>query len=354
MMRPALASDELQRIAVFRALNLGDLLCSMPAFEALRAAFPKSRIVLIGLASAAPLVDRFSHCIDELLVFPGDRALPEQPVRPGEQAVFRRRVAAERFDLILQMHGSGLHTNRLVQALPARQWAGFVPELRMEEHGRLMHWPDSLPEARRYLRLLDWLGFPVHADARPAFPLRAEDFAEADAVSRAHGLVPDETVFLHPGSRLSSRRWPLERFAAVAAALADGGWKIAVTGSPAERQLGANLCVAIGGAAFNLCGMTSLGGLAALLCRGRLLICNDTGVSHVAAGVGARSVVIASGSDVRRWTPGDASRHVVLHWETPCRPCAHVECPYAHPCARGVTVEQVLAQARLALEEVPA
>ena len=80
-----------------------------------------------------------------------------------------------------------------------------------------------------------------------------------------------------------------------------------------------------------------------LMQRARLLVCNDTGVSHIAAAVGTPSVIVASGSDVRRWAPLDRQRHRVLHYPVPCRPCEHAECPLAnHPCARGVTVEAVM------------
>lgn len=344
--------DTPRSLAVFRALNLGDMLCSMPAFKALRAALPHSHIALIGLRSCAALVERHADCIDELMIFPGDAAFPEQPVDPDAIAAFYRNVSRRHFDLLLQMHGSGLHSNRVVQAMQARQWAGFVPQTAMAEAGRLMPWPDDLPEAERYLALLRWLGIPVDVEARPSFPLRQADHDEAGNVLQARRLSPGRMIIVHPGARLPSRRWPLDRYAAVASALVRGGWQIAVTGDATERPLGSALYEMTGGAVVDLCGATSLGGLAALLCKSRLLICNDTGVSHVAAAVAARSVVVASGSDVRRWAPGDPERHAVLHWDTPCRPCMHAVCPYAHPCARGVSVEQVLTQARRALAEV--
>jgi ADP-heptose:LPS heptosyltransferase len=94
--------------------------------------------------------------------------------------------------------------------------------------------------------------------------------------------------------------------------------------------------------AIDLSGRTTLGAVAALIARARLLVCNDTGVSHVAAAMRTPSVVIACGSDPRRWAPLNRELHRVLYQDIACRPCAHRECPIGHPCALGVSVHEVL------------
>jgi ADP-heptose:LPS heptosyltransferase len=182
-------------------------------------------------------------------------------------------------------------------------------------------------------------------------PLTWTDWEGFEEVARRHRLEEGGYVCLHPGARLLSRRWPAERFAAVGAALARDGWQLVVTGSPGEAQLTGEIAARLPKGVHDLTGQTTLGSLAALISRAALLVCNDTGVSHVAAAVGTPSVVVASGSDVNRWAPLDRQMHPVMWHDVPCRPCAFDACPVGHHCALGVAPEPVVAEARRLLRE---
>jgi len=344
------ASVQPARIAVFRALQLGDMLCAVPALRTLRHAFPSAHITLVGLPGARGFAQRFDRYIDDLLEFPGAAGFPEQAARLQALPGFYRQAQARAFDVALQCHGSGKHSNDIVRCLGARQWAGFVPTQAEAVPGCRMAWPDRLPEPLRYLALLRYLGVPAF-DSTLELPVSAQEQAAAGALLRHANLDPGRTVLMHVGARLPSRRWPTGRFAAVAAGLAGLGWQVALTGTDDEATLVAEVWRGCGMRAANLCGRTTLGELAALTGRCRLVICNDTGLSHVAAAVRTPSVVIASGSDVRRWAPLDSRRHVVIAANVPCRPCSHAVCPIGHPCALGVSVDDVLARARRQLDE---
>lgn len=337
---------QVSRLAVFRALNLGDMLCFVPALRAIRAAWPEAHICLIGLESARPVVERFPELVDELILFPGDPAFPEKPVAHDALPGFYRDIRSRRFDLILQMHGSGPQSNDIVGRMQPKQWAGFIPAgAAAEPH--LLPWPDTLHEVHRYLALLQHLGLAAEDDGL-SLPVSAEEEQAAKLLALRYGLQLERTVCIHGGARLASRRWPLERYAQVARSLGMEGWHIALTGSEEEGPLASQLQRMAAGAGIKvevLCGQTPLGVLAALIRTSRLLICNDTGISHVAAAVQAASVVIASGSDVRRWAPLNERLHTVLHSDPPCRPCAYDVCPVGHVCALGVHVDQVMYEA---------
>jgi ADP-heptose:LPS heptosyltransferase len=173
------------------------------------------------------------------------------------------------------------------------------------------------------------------------WPILAGEDADAALAWFRH----ESYVCIHAGARLLSRRWPVERFAAVADALAASGYAIVLTGAAEEAELAAELTRRMHAAAVNLCGKTSLGGLARLIQRARLIVCNDTGASHVAAAVGTPSVVVCCGADPLRWAPLDAVKHRVLHLPLDCRPCMHAVCPIGHACALGITPDRVVEEA---------
>ncbi|WP_244817223.1 glycosyltransferase family 9 protein [Caballeronia sp. Lep1P3] len=337
-----------ERIAIFRALQLGDMLCCVPALRALRRAYPKAHIALIGLPWAHSFVERYAHLVDELIVFPGAIGFPEQEETDAHLPAFYDAMRERRFHLAIQLHGSGGVANDIVEAMHARINAGFLKPDETPRDGVFIPWPDDLQEIARYNALMQAIGIDAR-DMQLEIPLTQQDTRECDALIASEGLDTTRLVLVHAGAQLPSRRWPAERFAQVAAALASDGWPVALTGSGGEAAITASIACMPGVDAIDLAGKTSLGALAALVARAQLVVCNDTGLSHVAAAMRTKSVVIASGSDTHRWAPLDAERHRVLADYPPCRPCAFRECPYGHPCALNISVERVLDVARTQL-----
>lgn len=331
------------RIGVFRALQLGDWLCATPALSALRKRFPRAQLTLIGLRWTAALAERLTM-VDRFLEFPGHWSLPEQSCTPPLFDAFLKAARAESFDCLLQMHGSGPLVNSIVAACHPKTMLAFStgPADRPCVAGvrtYYVDWPTRGSEIERCLSLVAELGADT-SDHTLSWPLRAGDWASLAALEPS---LQTHYIVVHTGAQLPSRRWLARRFAELIGRLAEDGHQIVLTGTAAEARRVNAIQAAAGVAVVNLVGRTSLWQLGALVARARLLICNDTGLSHVAAATGTPSVVIASGSEVSRWAPLDRQRHHVLAAQVNCRPCSVRRCPTGHECAKAIELDDVLA-----------
>lgn len=314
-----LGSPSPHRIAVVRSLpGLGDLLCLVPALRALRSAFPTAEITLIGLPNAKPFVQRFAGYLDGWLAFPGYPGIPEVPLSPQQVVSFLATAQTMQFDLALQMHGNGSWINGFTLLLGAKVSAGFFPAgYSCPDRTYFLPYPEQEPEIWRHLQLLEFLGVSLQGD-RLEFPLWQSDWREFRALAQAKNLQTSNYICIHPGASADDRRWSAQHFAIVADVFAAQGRQIVLTGNVAEKPITQAVAAAMQFPAIDLAGQTSLGGMAALLKSAQLLICNDTGVSHLAAALQVKSVVIFTNSDPQRWAPLDRQRHriVINHLST--------------------------------------
>ncbi len=340
-----------RRLAVVRALHVGDLLLSVPALRALRSGFPNAEITLIGLPWARDFVQRFHRYVDRHREFPGYPGLLEVDVVPSRLQAFLDQERAYRYDLVIQMHGSGRASNPFALALGARRVVGYFESTFPDGLWLGAPYPDDRHEIERDLGLARLLGLPGD-DTRLEFPLIT---GEEKAAARLLGSVDAATpvVGLHVGARPPSRRWPTDRFAAVGDALVERfGARIVVTAGPGEEATAAAATKAMKHRPLDLAGQTTLGSLAAVIRRCALFISNDTGPAHVAVAVDTPSVTIFGPADRRRWAPLDQSRHPIAFQPVDCSPCPHWECPIDHLCLGRIQPDQVIGLAsRLLTEE---
>jgi ADP-heptose:LPS heptosyltransferase len=307
----------MRSIAVIRALALGDMICAIPALRALRARFPDAHIALIGLPWAEEIVRRFPAYLDELVPFPGFPGIPEVAVDPRRVTAFLTEMQDRRFDLAVQLQGNGLVINEFVAMLGAERLAGFVPAglgpPRDRPGDTWVEYPATGHEVDRLLRLTTGLG--AAPDDQLEFPVTDEDRAAAARLLSVGGVGAfgeRPIAIVHAGGSRPERRWPAERFAAVADTLAGEGLTIVLTGTDKEAAATAAVAAAMRNPVVDLTGRTSLGALAGLIETARLVIANDTGVSHLAAAIGTDSVTVFSASDRERWAPVGSSRNVAV------------------------------------------
>ncbi|HLG50655.1 MAG TPA: glycosyltransferase family 9 protein [Chloroflexota bacterium] len=342
----------ISRVAIVRALHLGDLLLAVPAFRALRRAFPAAELTLIGLSWARDFVFRFRHYLDRWREFPGYPGLLEVDVDPRRTEAFLSAERAYRYDLVIQMHGNGQASNPFALALGGRRTVGFYAEAPPDGFWLAAPYPDDLHEIDRNLALVRMLGLNAD-DRRLEFPLLPGDWRAL--MERLSPRVFDQrpVVLLHVGARPPARRWPPERFAVVADALAARyGARLILSAGPGEEGIAARVRACMRAVPVDLAGQTTIGSLAALISRCDLVISNDTGPAHLAVALNRPSVTIFGPADRNRWAPLDARRHPIAFVPVACSPCPHWECPIDHRCLRWIEPEQVIELAeRLLCEE---
>ena len=323
-----------RRIAVFRANQIGDYLLAVPALEALRAAYPSAEIVLLGARWHAEFLRDRPGPVDRVVPVP---PVPElcpgsaEPTDPAEVDAFLDRMRAERFDLALQLHGGGRHSNPLVAALGARCTVGLraadAPPLDLT-----LPYVIFQPEVLRYLEVVGLVG-ATPATLVPRVTLLDRDEAEADT---ALAGLAGPFAALHPGASDPRRRWPAESFATVGDALADAGATVLVTGSGGERATVGEVVDRMRAPALPLVDAASVGGLGAVYHRCAVLVSNDTGPRHLAEAVGTGTVGIYWGANLVTAGPLTRARHRAhVSWMTACPTCGRDVTTAEEPAPRG-------------------
>jgi ADP-heptose:LPS heptosyltransferase len=303
-------------ILLLRALGLGDFLTGVPAYRAVRRAFPGHRVVLAAPAALAPLVP-LTGAIDELLP-----AGELQPIRwPGPAP-----------DIAIDLHGRGPASHRLVAALRPRRLIVFGGEHAGGFAGPT--WRPGEHEVDRWCRLCRESGIPA-------------DPADLLLASPQQATAP--FTLLHPGAAASARRWPAAGFAAVGRQLADEGHDVRITGSAAERELAAWVACQAGlSRECVLAGQTSLEALAALTASARLVIAGDTGMSHLASAYARPSVTLFGPVPPSEWGPPPHPRHQAL-WAAGPGYRGDPHAARTDPALRAITASAVLKAVTIAL-----
>lgn len=365
--QPSGSSDP-RNVLVLRPDHLGDLLLSVPALRWLRWRLPKSTITLLvgpwnqETAAHIPYVDQVLT-----LSYPWfDRQPKGAPWKPYQQL---REVA------------STLRVHQWDMAVILRHdfwWGAWLAAAAGIPHRVGYNLPEVAP----------FLTHPVPFDPGPhevdqclrlvqnALPRGDADFTAAPAPELEFALTPEERAYahrwfqerqvsrpliaLHPGAGAPVKLWRPERFGTLAQRLAnDYGAQVVLTGDASETALVESV-VQRGGepVPFTLVG-ASIGQVAAVLQRCRLVIGGDAGIMHLAAAVGTPTVRLYGPVDPYRFGPwGPPERHLVVQAALPCVPCNRLDFPTEelafHPCVRSITTNAVLQAAAPLLTPVAA
>lgn len=302
----------LKKIVVLRALQIGDMLCCIPAIRALHHACPDAEITLVGLPWAKMLIERFPEYFHSLITFPGYPGFPEQLVNRTAFPDFIKNIQQQNFDLALQMQGSGIISNPLVDLFAAKNIAGFYSTNNYcPDKNNFIKYPTDIHEIYRHINLIEALGV-TSSTTELEFPILQKD--EDDFKKSALPVRPKEYVILHPGARGANRQWEPSNFAVIGDFCFENGLQVVITGTPDELDIVTKVIQFMKHKPINAAGKTSIGAVAVLIKHAAALVSNCTGVSHIAAALKTKSIVISLDGEPFRWGPLNKKLHKTIDW----------------------------------------
>jgi len=297
---------------------MGDILHALPAVTALRAAHPEWFLGWAvepqwrGLLAAHGATARGPEMpvVDQIHVVPakqwGRNPLHVSTVEDIRR--LRREFRAARYDVCVDLQGAvrsavvgkWAHPQRLIGEAIPREWAAqYLFDERVETHG--VH---VIEQAIEVANEVAGESLPV---MQPWLPL--SESAERRA-AEFHGPL----VILNPGAGWGAKRWPAERYGAVARVLAGKGFQVVINVGPGEEQLAQEVSGASGGVSLPV--SPHLDELIALTRRASLVIAGDTGPLHLASALGIPVVGIYGPTDPARNGPFGGKFRVLRHPES--------------------------------------
>lgn len=294
-----------RRILLVLPCCIGDVILATATLQALRRAYPAAQITwAVGQWSRGVLE---GHDLLDALLDTGTGALPL--TSPREFARFVGQMRAGHYDLLVSLVRSPLMSAAaLLSGIPQR--AG------LDSAGRGFGYTVRAPvdpqqprhEAEIYLDVARALGLEVR-DCHANVPVHPADAQAASAILRGAGigeryLMLNPAGGQNPGMTLTAKRWPPGHFAALADRLAQAlDAQIVLLAGPGDATLLAAVSRELALPHAALAGRLTFGQAAAAARGARVYIGNDTGMTHLAAAAGARTVMILGPSDPARYAP---------------------------------------------------
>jgi len=307
--------------------GIGDAVHLVPAIQALQQFFPQAAIDLLVERRNA---GAFALCHGIRRVYLYDR--------PGDLLL----VLRNRYDAVVdseQWHRLSAVVARLVRS-PVK--IGYATNERARLFTHTIPYSHDDYEVDSFLHLLAPLGItnaPPPEGAWLQVPVAARQAATALIPADDHRPL----IVLFPGASIAERRWGAERFRAVAQWCHAHGSRVVVVGGAGEREGGTRIVEGLD--ALNLAGCTSLAETAAVLEQAAVVVSGDSGILHLAVGLGRPTVSLFGSGIAAKWAPRGL-RHVVLNKNLPCSPCTRFgytpPCPYGTRCLNAISVDEVM------------
>lgn len=325
-----------KRVLFVRPGGIGDAVLLLPTILHLRQLFPLVKVEVLAEKRNAD-VFRINNIVDK--VFQYDSCAD----------VFS--LLTRRYDVVIdteQWHRLSAVLSRFIRT---RFSIGFGTNERARMFNCPISYSQEMYEADNFLRLLSPLGGKGQ--------YRGQKFLELDRKSKLRfdaelsSMVRSPYVVIFPGASIPERRWGSSRFSRVAKSLSEQGYSVVSVGGQEDFALCEEILEHSVG--VNLAGKTSLLETAVIIDGADLLVSGDSGILHLAVGLGVPTVSLFGPGIAAKWAPR-WNRHRVLNKYLECSPCTVYgytpECQIDAACLQDITVDEVVEAAKNLLENV--
>ncbi|WP_298432774.1 lipopolysaccharide heptosyltransferase II [Geobacter sp.] len=339
-----------KKILVLRYRFIGDTILTIPFLRNLRRAEPDAHIAWVVAPGSSDVIKGVPY-VDELIYWDPVTIHADSTGTHGtlsSKITFIRGLRGKRFDKVYVLKRS-LSSGMMAWLAGARQRVGFATEGRGFLLTREVPYHHDRHEVQNFLEVLRADGVPIVDDYLEAW-LSPEEQQFADDYLAAAGLAPgDRLIGIHPFSANPSRGWHLDMFMELARRLQERyAARILFFGGPRDKEALPGIRAALPQPPLEAVGSTTLRQTMALLARCRLLVCNDSGIMHLAASLQVPLVALFGPQSPAKFGPwGEKCR--VVYRAFPCSPCRQrffKECtpsPRGKPeCMEAITVDTVL------------
>jgi len=310
-------------ILIVRFSAIGDILLITPLLRAIRARYPGARIAVLTKEQYVPLLSHNPHVSEVLAVAPDEGIL-----------AIAERIRGVHYTHLLDLHGN-LRSHALQRLAPgpwrsyAKRWLerALLITIKRDIYG------PEVPVPERYFEAAAELA--VHPDGGPPdFFIGEEADQRAAEYLSSLGLGQDRPIVaIAPGAAHATKCWPAEYWVELVRRITPTGADVAILGGPGDVELAGRISGLAGANVASVAGALGLQETGAVIRRAEVLISGDTGIMHMATGVGT-PVVALFGPTVRQFGFFPyRSEGGVVELDLPCRPCsAHgsARCPLGH------------------------
>ncbi|KAF0220701.1 MAG: heptosyltransferase [Geobacteraceae bacterium] len=339
-----------KRILVLRYRFIGDTILTVPFLRNLRRAEPDAHIAWVVAPGSADVVRGIPY-VDELLFW--DPVTTHADSRGTHRTwsaklAFIKELRARRFDKVYVLKRS-LSSAIIAWLSGAPKRIGFATEGRSFLLTRTVPYRHDQHEVENFLDVLRADGIGVTDDCLEAWLSPAEEAFAGRFLAEA-GVAPGESVVgIHPFTANTPRAWHLDNFIELVNLLqTTGRYRVLIFGGGRDKEAAREIIARVSPAPVMAVGTTSLRESMALLARCSLVVCNDSGIMHLAAALKIPMVALFGPQSPVKFGPwGESCR--VIYGAFSCSPCRQKffrECepsPRLTPaCMEAITVREVL------------